>query len=166
MKKNVIKLNESALRKIVAESVKRVLKEFNGDVSPNALAADIGFTPCNSSDDYSWITPDQLQGYNNYVISLNVNGQWLRSGLLHIDEEQVFEYAEKVTDRLQDGGWQPSGSGNGMMDDDEDEPTIGMSMGYEDIGYIDVIFEEDGSIGSDTCGSFVVDKNGFAFWND
>lgn len=36
MKKNTIKLNESQLRKIVAESVKRVLKEscWYGDIKP------------------------------------------------------------------------------------------------------------------------------------
>jgi hypothetical protein len=32
MKKNIVKLNESQLKKIVAESVKKVLKEYNHNV--------------------------------------------------------------------------------------------------------------------------------------
>ena len=38
MKKKVIKLNENTLRKIVAESVKKVLKENGGDISADAYS--------------------------------------------------------------------------------------------------------------------------------
>lgn len=34
MKKNIIKLNENTLRHIVAESVKKVLKEYNSQITP------------------------------------------------------------------------------------------------------------------------------------
>ena len=59
MKKSVIKLNESQLRKIIAESVKRAINEHEDDWFDESDAAYIGRTSAYYNDDDSFVyTPD------------------------------------------------------------------------------------------------------------
>ena len=70
---NTVKLNESQLRKIVAESVKKVLKESDinntdFDMSPYAVAMRNRYKDSINKQDYAYTHPDTLK---SYVIRLN-----------------------------------------------------------------------------------------------
>ena len=87
--KNTVKLNESQLRKIVAETVKKVLKEdggyFNNDI-------DYGDSPEPISQYTYLIEPMKLllNGYHNYMWDWNVDESDISFG----------EYCEKLREEF------------------------------------------------------------------
>ena len=76
MKKNIVKLNESALRKIVAESVKKVLKEnqymsyedTDADKERNKKSAIIFYCEDNFGENYKYVVIYEI-GKEQEVIS-------------------------------------------------------------------------------------------------
>ena len=76
MKKNIVKLNESALRKIVAESVKKVLKEnqymsyedTDADKERNKKSAIIFYCEDNFGENYKYVVISEI-GKEQEVIS-------------------------------------------------------------------------------------------------
>ena len=71
MKKNVIKINESQLKKIVAESVKKVLKEDYADKLINMNDDDFDFESC--LEEITTFVENLEKEYRPEIVSAAIN---------------------------------------------------------------------------------------------
>lgn len=87
MKKNVIKLNENTLRKIVAESVKKVLKEQTDCESARKALSLLGIIPVDVEGGKMWLNQENGQYYWEVSKALS------ELDLSYLDDKYTYNYA-------------------------------------------------------------------------
>ena len=99
MKKNIIKLNESQLRQIIAESVKRVLKEFNDTEMGELQAAEEKYKEAKQHKDLDVALDLLIEAYNileNYYERIRNNS--IKSGEESISDKEYADFSRLYRD--------------------------------------------------------------------
>ena len=160
-----LKMTESQLREMVSKIIRESLEEMGAAQTGGQYMAILqknGFQPMQSEDDTSWIQSPGL-----YFTILTPQG-WFHSKIYRCNEGVIFNVAERLSNALKAAGWIEDAVAAAQNSPEYDSE-------YTTIAYIEDAYEGEyddngertgDGISIDTCGSFVVDRNGFGFWND